>query len=67
MESSSDDSFDLAEIIKFKEPTKAALADHNQEPIDTDRVFFTPEDGKRRLIVVLDNAGLEITKTKHDF
>ena len=67
MESSSDDSFDLAEIIKFKEPTQAGLADHNKEPIETEQVYFTPEDGKRRLIVILDNAGLEITKTKHDF
>ena len=62
--SSDDDDFDIGQIIQFKEPK---ILNEAQDIVHTERVYFTPDDGKQRLIVVLDNAGLEIAKTKHDF
>lgn len=68
VESSSDDDddFDLGQIIKFKEQP-VAPTDSGMPDIKTERVYFTPDDGKQRLMVLLDNAGLELGRTKTDF
>lgn len=52
--------------MKFKDD-KPAEAGTDKVLIKTDKVYFTPDDGKQRLIVLLDNAGLEVGRTKHDF
>lgn len=60
--SSDDDDVDLGQIIQFKDSAADA-----ESAIKTEKVYFTPDDGKQRLIVLLDNAGLEVARTKHDF
>ena len=62
--SSDDDDVDLGQIMQFKD---TAPNTDEQAVIKTDKVYFTPDDGKQRLIVLLDNAALEVGRTKHDF
>ncbi len=62
--SSDDDDVDLGQIMQFKD---TAPNTDSQAVFKTDKVYFTPDDGKQRLIVLLDNAALEVGRTKHDF